>query len=474
MAKKVAIIGGGIAGVTTALVLGNRGVEVTLFEKNSTLVSGPPFCHLHAGGNLYREISDAQCATLLRQSIDFAKLYPQAIDKRPTVIALPRYDKQDPKELLPRLEFLQAEYAKLIKSDPTNRVLGAAEGYYELFSKEELLELLDAKEKSRPQNNREWLIPFAKSIDFERIKFPIIVVQEYGINLFRVGAVAGLALEQMPNVKIRRECEVIGVQKSEQAFILQSKEGEERFDYLINAAGFRTGVIDQYLGIKEERLLEFKAAYLAWWESQEGQWPEVIFHGERGTPKGMGQFTPYCSGYVQLHAMTQDITLCKECLVKSGTDGSYPQLSKELLEIVEHGWSKEKYSKRTERAIEYLAHFFPQFKEAKVGAQPLYGIQQIPGSDPTRRVAEVAFPMPNYARCEIVKVSSVVDMVKEILKNMGEGEQMATLFAIKPLSDLAEDAIAQRASEIAQKLNYPQELSQRCNSFVLEECSSCK
>ena len=466
MAKKVAIIGGGIAGVTTALVLGKRGVEVTLFEKNKTLISGPPFCHLHAGGNLYREISDAQCATLLRQSIDFAKFYPQSIDKRPTVIALPLYDKQDPLNLIPRLEFLKNEYAKLVESDPLNRVLGAVEGYYELFTKEEIEALVDEEERSNPQSTREWLIPFAKNIDFESIKFPIIVVQEYGINLFRVGASTGLALEQMPNVTILRETEVIGVKKSTKGFTLQSRECTESFDYLVNAAGFRTGIIDQYLGIKEPRLLEFKAAYISKWELREKLWPEVIFHGERGTPRGMGQFTPYCDGYVQLHAMTEDITLCKECLVQSSKDGSYPQLSKELLEIIEQGWSKEKYSERTKRAIDYLAQFFPKFKEAKVGSQPLYGVQQIPGDDPSRRVAEVAFPMPNYARCEIVKVSSVVDMAKEIVKDIeGPGVEISQdLFEIEPLKKLDETAIGERAQLIAQKLHYPVEMSKICNN----------
>ena len=465
MAKKVAIIGGGISGVTTALVFGKRGVEVTLFEKNRTLISGPPFCHLHAGGNLYREISDTQCATLLRQSIDFTKLYPQSIDKRPTVIVLPLYDKQDPQDLIPRLEFLKAEYAKLVEGDPSNRVLGAVEEYYELFTKEEIVELLHEEERGSPKSNREWLIPFAKNIDFDAIKFPIIVVQEYGINLFRVGASAGLALEQMPNVTIRRESEVVGVQKRNQAFIVQSKKDEKSFDYLINAAGFRTGIIDQYLGIKEPRLLEFKAAYTSKWESREKLWPEVIFHGERGTPRGMGQFTPYCDGYVQLHAMTEDITLCKECLVKSSEDGSYPQLNKELLEIIEHGWSKEKYSERTKRAIDYLAQFFPKFKEAKVGSQPLYGVQQIPGNDPSRRVAEVVFPLPNYARCEIVKVSSVVDMVKEIVKDIeGSGAEISQdIFEIEPLKRLDEAAIVERAQIIAQKLNYPMEMSKICN-----------
>ncbi|RUM70980.1 MAG: FAD-dependent oxidoreductase, partial [Sulfurovum sp.] len=82
---KIAIIGGGVAGATTALYLGKREVDVTLFEKEPSLVSGPPFCHLHAGGNLYREISDEQCLKLLKQSIDFLRFYPFVVDYRPTV-----------------------------------------------------------------------------------------------------------------------------------------------------------------------------------------------------------------------------------------------------------------------------------------------------------------------------------------------------------------------------------------------------
>ena len=57
----IAIVGAGVAGASAALYFANLGLYVTLFEKEASLVNGPPFCHLHAGGNLYREISDAQC-----------------------------------------------------------------------------------------------------------------------------------------------------------------------------------------------------------------------------------------------------------------------------------------------------------------------------------------------------------------------------------------------------------------------------
>ena len=60
MGKKIAVVGGGIAGSTIAMKLSQHttNYEVCLFESGSSLVNGPPMCHLHAGGNLYREISD--------------------------------------------------------------------------------------------------------------------------------------------------------------------------------------------------------------------------------------------------------------------------------------------------------------------------------------------------------------------------------------------------------------------------------
>ena len=144
---KIAIIGAGVAGATSALYLGQLGLDVTLFEKNENISSGPPYCHLHAGGNLYREISDQQCVTLLRQSIEFAKFYPFIIDFRPTVIVLPKNDKGSPQDLLPRLKLLQKEYAKLIREDEKNAVLGKSEEYYKLYSKEDI-EMLDEKLES--------------------------------------------------------------------------------------------------------------------------------------------------------------------------------------------------------------------------------------------------------------------------------------------------------------------------------------
>jgi len=467
---KIVIVGGGVAGVSAALLLGKLGRKVTLIERQPTLVAGPPFCHLHAGGNLYREIDDDQCLSLLRQSIDFARLYPFAIDRRPTVIAVPTEDSGKPADLLQRLELLREVYARMVAEDPRCKVLGEPEEYFTFFDRAEIEALAECEALERPRNAREWMIPLARHLDLERVQYPLILVQEYGINLFRLAAGAGLALEAMPNVTILRETKVTGVQRCSEGFVVQCKgafSGEIETDYLINAAGFRTGEIDDMLGVKEGRMVEFKAAYTARWAGRESLWPEVIFHGERGTPRGMGQFTPYPAGFVQLHGMTKEITLYPDGLVESCARSSQPCLPEHFLEKIEKGWSEEERDIRTRRAIGHLARFLPDFAEATVGGPPLFGAQQIPGEDPSLRVAEVAFPLPRYARCEIVKVSSVTDMAREILRDLDRDGGMeirdeATLWQIPQLETVEESQLAERARGIAAGRGYPEAMGDRC------------
>ncbi len=463
---KIAVIGGGVAGSTAALWLGQLGYTVTLFEKNASLVSGPPFCHLHAGGNLYREISDAQCIALLEQSIDFLRFYPYVVDYRPTVIALPLTDKSTPNALLPRLELLKKEYERLIAEDPGNKVLGESENYYRLYSKDELLSLRTKPLPKDPKSFDEWMIPVAKHIDLEKVQFPLIMVQEYGLNLFRLAAGVTMGIETLKNVTLRTETEVREITKdTPQRWLIryENREGqeEETFDYLVNAAGFRTGVIDDMLHIPSKRMVEFKAAYVTHWEDpNEALFPEIIFHGERGTPQGMGQFTPYPGGYFQLHGMTNEITLYDDGLVSNPPQSAQPKLNTHFMEKLEKAWRPEESEERSTRAIEHLSRFIPSFSAAKPTPKPLFGAQQIPGDDPTLRVAEVSFPVPHYARCEIVKVSSVLDMVRAILADLqGTQADMKKVYAY--LGTLKEEQIATYAKRLCKERHYPASLGER-------------
>lgn len=421
---KIAIIGGGVAGVTAALYLAQSGLDVTILEKKSSLVDGPPWCHLHAGGNLYREISDEQCVTLLKQSVDFVKFYPFVVDHRPTVIALPVHDHGTVEQLLPRLELLRSEYKKLIVSDKRNKVLGESEQYYTLYSREKMEMLKTLPIVDKPNTTDEWMIPVARHMDLNKVQYPLIVVQEYGLNIFRLAAGSMSALQNFPNVTIRTQSTVDDIKKEDACWKITYRDQsdhshEAEFDYLVNAAGFRTGEIDDILGVSSPRMVEFKASYISKWEEKSGiLFPEIIFHGERGTPRGMAQFTPYPGGYFQLHGMTNDITLYEDGLSKSMGSRSQPVLEEKFIKKIEQGWSREEITERTYNAIAHVEQFIPAFANATVGSKPLFGAQQIPGSDASLRVAEVSFPLPAYARCEIVKVSSSIDMAKAIATDL--------------------------------------------------------
>lgn len=468
--KKIAIIGGGIAGASIALYLSEIGLQVDLFEKGTSLVNGPPICHLHAGGNLYREIPDEQCVTLLHESIESLRLYPDSVDYRPTVIAVPTQDDGQPLDLLPRLKLLQNEYQALIQEDPANQVLGKASDYYRFFELEELQQLALLDEEKVPKTAEQWMIPFAKYTDLSALKFPVVLVQEFGWNVFRLGATAALSLEKNELAQVHLNNKVVKIEQTSQKqwLITHQENGQEStdlFDYIINAAGFRTGEIDDLAGFHRQRLVEFKAAYVTQWQGTEGLWPEVIFHGQRGTPEGMAQFTPYADNLVQLHGMTDEITLFDDGLVTSSKESSQPKLNEQFIRKIDKGWLAQEIEVRGRRAIEHLARYIPSFKQATVEGKPLFGAQQIPGEDANLRAAGVSFEGDNYARCEIVKASSVLtsaDALTEKLADLGLVDNKLVGTRLFPITHSISDLdITTRSELYTQQRGYPIALAYR-------------
>ena len=444
--QRVGILGGGTAGATIAIRLAALGLETYVFEKNKSLIDGPPMCHLHAGGNLYREIPDEDCVALLKQCIDILRLYPYTIDVRPTVFAVPTRDEGLPADLLPRLEILTAAYRELIAQDPKNKVLGEPEDYYQLYSHEQLLELSEREQVIVPTTVDEWVIPVAKYLDLNKVKFPLIVVQEYGWNIFRLAASAQLALDGYEHAHVFTDTQVKQVmpvdcenctnadhhvtkwridyqQGASLAAEAQSSSKIESIevDYLVNACGFRTGVIDDMVGVKVTRMVEFKSSYITHWNDTGGQIPEIIVYGNRGTPQGMAQLTPYPGGYFQIHGMSKFITLFDDGLVASNKDSAQPELPPQYVHYIEDGWDKAPLQARSQQAIDYVADFIPTFHSARTIGNALYGGQQIPGEDDTLRVADVSlYSNIRYARAENVKASSTLIAADQIVDELSE------------------------------------------------------
>ena len=449
-AKRVGILGGGTAGATIAIRLAALGLETYVFEKNKSLIDGPPMCHLHAGGNLYREIPDEDCVALLKQCIDILRLYPYTIDVRPTVFAVPTRDEGLPEDLLPRLDILTDAYRKLIAEDANNKVLGEPENYYQLYSHEQLIALSEREQVTVPRSVDEWMIPVAKYLDLNKVKFPLIVAQEYGWNIFRLAASAQLALADYEHAHVFTDTQVkqvmpvdcencsnadhhvtkwrIDYQQAASSKTKLATESEIKnttesieVDYLINACGFRTGVIDDMVGVKVTRMVEFKSSYITHWDNTGGQIPEIIVYGSRGTPEGMAQLTPYPGGYFQIHGMSKFITLFDDGLVASSKDSAQPKLPPQYMHYIEDGWDKAPLQARSQQAIDYVAEFVPTFHSARTVGNALYGGQQIPGEDDTLRVADVSlYSNIRYARAENVKASSTLIAADQIVDELTE------------------------------------------------------
>lgn len=468
--QSIGIIGGGVSGAVIASQLADVGIDSILFEKENSLVNGPPFCHLHAGGNLYPEIPEEQCKILLQQSINMAKLFPQSIDERPTLIAIPITEKYQVEKIENRLLVLTQYYQQLIQEDSTNKVLGSPEDYYKIYIKENILSLVNKPSVKIPKTPDEWMINALKLVDYTKLKMPLILVQEYGWNLFRLGAQVQLALQNTDLCSLKLNTSVKKIidcrnKNLNYNWEIVSEKGNHKVKYLVNACGFKTGEIDESLSLKVNRLIEFKAAYVAKWQPIPGLIPELIFHGERGSPNGMAQLTPYSNNYYQIHGMTKDITLFENGLVKSSKDQIQPKFNNIIQKKLEKGWIVNEIIDRTEKAINYVTNYVPSFKTATVGGPPLYGAQQIPGDDPELRVGEVSFASKFYARSEIVKASSALEVASQIIKNIKKEKifhliKDTELNQNNLLKNITTKNIDQFAENLAISRGYPKELSE--------------
>jgi hypothetical protein len=263
------------------------------------------------------------------------------------------------------------------------------------------------------------------------------------------------------------DSELIGMEEHPDSWTLKFKDtdGQEQLldvDYVVNACGYKTGTVDDWACKSRERMVEYKAAYVTKWEENRYLWPEVIYHGERGTPNGMAQLTPYPQGIFQLHGMTKEVTLFEEGLVCSSTTSSQPVLPKKFQVQLERGWSEAQISRRGQNAIDHIVQYIPDYFSAHVYGKPLFGAQQIPGKDKSLRASDVTFEGARYARVETVKGSSCLEAAMKLVITWGLFDYANTNIESlhsKTLS-LSQSEIEQKAQQLAVERGYPLQLAQ--------------
>jgi len=461
----VGIIGGGVSGAVTALQMSNLGIQNLLFEKKENLVSGPPFCHLHAGGNLYPEIPLEECKTLLKQSIEMARLFPNSIDKRPTFIAIPTNEKYSVEFIVNRLKKLKKYYEQLICEDPQNEIIGPIDEYFKVYNEDDITELANTKTKAKPLTSDDWMRNAIEIVDTSNLKTPIILVQEYGWNFFRLAAQAHIALKESKYCSLKTDTTIKSIEDVSRDeninynWLVRTEKETFKIDYLVNSAGYKNSELEKYLNLREDKHVEFKASYISKWKSPHGLIPEIIIHGERGTPHGMLQLTPYNENYYQIHGMTKDVTLFDGGLLKLDHKNAKINFNSKIQRRLELGWDKLDIDTRTKRAINSVTQFIPSFKNATVGGPPLFGAQQIPGKNPDLRVGEVSFPYKNYARSEIVKASSALTVTNQIIRNLGWQNEQTISTSNKLLASVKEKDLNSKAIDLAVNRGFPEAMA---------------
>ena len=78
-----------------------------------------------------------------------------------------------------------------------------------------MTKLQSLNDPADPTTFDEWMIPVSKRLELDGLKFPIVMVQEYGWSILRMSAAVTMALEQLPNCKIMTNTEVLDVQEKE-------------------------------------------------------------------------------------------------------------------------------------------------------------------------------------------------------------------------------------------------------------------
>lgn len=383
MSKKIAIIGGGISGITSAIKFAqNKNNHIDIFEKRGCILKGPPYCHLHAGGILYPEISLEDAQTLLKDSIQFANRFGNCLNYRPTVVAYRSTSHYSAESLVFKCKVNKLDY-EFSSSQP----FGHVDNFYAVYQLSDMIhykkygKLPESDDIGRAFHDS-YVEQFCKLLDdIHTIKYPFVSVNEPGIDQSKVETqlTKELSIHKNINIMTNKEANI---------------DEMTSYDVIINASG------KNILGIETQEMYEFKSSWIIKTPLRMQNLPEISIIGERGTNDGMIQMTPLESGLFQIHCMREDSTIINTF--------DYPNKNINL--------PKHEIEDRGNVAIREISKLFSIFILSKVeGACP--GLQRIPYSSKSKRISESKTIKKNdkiYIDIQTLKACSIVSVVNTI------------------------------------------------------------
>jgi hypothetical protein len=390
MSRRIAIIGGGISGITSAIKLAkSKNNQIDVFEKRPYILKGPPYCHLHAGGILYPEISLQDSQQLMADSIEFANYFPSCLDYRPTIVAYRSTSKYSTKSLIFKCKVNKVNY----QFSKYNYLLGKVKNFYAVY---DLSDMTYFKKFGKlPQSDdigRDYHDPYVEQFcklitDIYSIKYPFVSVCEPGIIQSKVEKQLEDELKTFNNINIITDISV------------EVKE-LNNYNTIINASG------KDLFNNNTDEIYELKSSWVIKSPLITSNMPEIAIIGERETDNGMIQITPLDYGLFQIHCMTNHSTIINT-FNKSNVPLTITLQDKEI-------------QFRSHIAIQQIAKMFPIFTLSKIEyACP--GIQRIPYYTKSKRTSEITIQEKDetttYIDIITLKACSVVSLVNKLILN---------------------------------------------------------
>lgn len=375
---KIAVVGGGISGVVTSIELAKLpNISVHLFEKRNTLLKGPPYCHLHAGGFLYPDISLQDCETLLRHSIDFALTFQKSLHLRPTIIAYNSLSRFNPQQLIFRCNAIKYIYSTL----PTHP-FGPPSQFFAIYSYENAIHF---KQYGVFLHPNEFHDPHAAKFlnalhDLDSIKFPFASVNEPGINQQSVESQCIEYLLRKPNITVFLNSHF-------------NLRGQHNYDFVINASAqsFSNSNSDEFFELKSSWLIQSQSQFID---------SEIAIIGERNTDHGLLQITPVGDSTYQIHLMTPRCSI-----IQTNTQPITNHIPQDIV------------FQRTLEAINKMSQVFPCMQTFIPLNVALHGVQRIPSGYPSNRISRfIREYESNVIDIQLLKATSVVTIAKQISK----------------------------------------------------------
>ncbi|NBP00791.1 MAG: FAD-dependent oxidoreductase [Proteobacteria bacterium] len=394
--KRVAVVGGGIGGVFTAIQLAKRqNTKVDVYEKNNGILQGPPYCHLHAGGFLYPEISTLDSQALFYHAAMFAEYFPDAIVRRPCIIAYNKHSQYHTHDLLHKckvIKYLYNCWHGLHGSTP----FGPIDNFYCVYSKDDVIHYKEnghMTSNDSPANkfHDQYASAFCELIDdIDSIKYPFVSVCEFTIDQAAV---------EFQLVNEFYKSDSITLHKN--TFVQDLKgQLQSHYDVVIDCTGRGSPIESQS---ESPIVAEYKSSWLV--ECPRGaNFPEIAIIGERGTYNGTLQITPVGTHTCQVHYMSHESTIIKEYTYG---DDLIP-LSNETL--------RTRAKIAMDRVKNFSKHFFDIFEIHST--RNTGGIQRVVENSAENRVSSVYLGENGIVHVKLVKAMSVVYLFKQIARKV--------------------------------------------------------